>query len=292
MTGFKATTSKLIIIGKLELMNQVETFLFSRPELGKEFELLVPFGYTPQQTSFCSEIYVSVYTTALQDLLGYNFNDSSLLSQALTHKSYSNEQNEVTLHNERLEFLGDAVLELAVSDLVYYRYPDIPEGGLTRIRSEVVCETGLASIALKLSLGQGLLLGKGEEKSGGREKASLLSDALEALLGAVYCDGGFTAACQVVKTIFSEMIEVTAQSRYGTDYKTCLQERLQAIYGSLPDYNLMRVSGPDHERVFSMEVRFDGKLLGSGSGPSKKRAEQQAAAAALDHSLVRKCENC
>ena len=231
------------------------------------------------------------YTSKLETLLGYQFKNQQLPQQALTHKSYSNEQADAPLHNERLEFLGDAVLELAVSDWVYRRYPDIPEGGLTRIRSEVVCEAGLAVVAQQLNLGPGLRLGKGEEKSGGREKPSLLSDALEALLGAVYCDGGFAAACHVVEKVFAELIDQTARSRYGTDYKTCLQERLQAGYGRLPEYNLIQVSGPDHERIFSMEVRFDGKLLGSGCGPSKKRAEQQAAAAALDHSLVRKCGN-
>lgn len=234
---------------------------------------------------------MSTYTSILETLLGYQFKNPQLPLQALTHKSYSNEQAVATLHNERLEFLGDAVLELAVSDWVYRRYPDIPEGGLTRIRSEVVCETGLAVVARQLKLGDGLRLGKGEAKGGGREKPSLLSDALEALLGAVYCDGGFAAACQVVEKIFTEMIEQTARSRYGTDYKTCLQERLQAGFGQLPEYHLAQVAGPDHERIFSMEVRFDGKLLGSGCGPSKKRAEQQAAASALDHSLVRKCEN-
>lgn len=233
---------------------------------------------------------MSTYTSTLEIALGYQFKDPKLPVQALTHKSYSNEQTDVTLHNERLEFLGDAVLELAVSDWVYRRYPDIPEGGLTRIRSEVVCETGLAKVAQQLKLGDGLRLGKGEEKSGGREKPSLLADALEALLGAVYCDGEFAAVCQVVEHIFAEEIDLTARSRYGTDYKTCLQERLQAGYGQLPEYLLTQVSGPDHERIFSMEVRFDGKLLGSGCGPSKKRAEQQAAAVALDHPLVRKCE--
>lgn len=229
---------------------------------------------------------------SLEAVLGYQFENPQLLVQALTHKSYSNEQSDSVLHNERMEFLGDAVLELAVSEWVYRHYPDIPEGGLTRIRSEVVCEAGLAFVARQLQLGVALRLGKGEEKSGGREKSSLLSDALEALLGAVYCDGGFAAACGVVERIFVEAIERTARSRYGTDYKTCLQERLQALYGQLPEYLLTQVSGPDHERIFSMEVRFDGKLLGSGYGPSKKRAEQQAAAVALDHSLVRKCENC
>jgi len=247
--------------------------------------------YSAAIASFITEFYVSAFSNNLEDALDYRFKDTDLPLQALTHKSYSNEQSRVSLHNERLEFLGDAVLELAVSEWVYRRYPDIPEGGLTRIRAEVVCENGLAMVARQLNLGEGLRLGKGEEKSGGREKPSLLSDALEALLGAVYCDGGFAAACQVVERLFAELIKTTAQSRYGTDYKTCLQERLQASYGRLPEYRLCKVSGPDHERVFSMEVRFDGKLLGSGSGPSKKRAEQQAAAVALDHSLVRKCEN-
>lgn len=234
---------------------------------------------------------MSDYSSALETSIGYKFKDPKLPQQALTHKSFSNEQAEVAPHNERLEFLGDAVLELAISDWVYRNYPDIPEGGLTRIRSEVVCESGLAEVARKLELGVGLRLGKGEEKSGGRDKASLLSDALEALLGAVYCDGGFAMACQVVEKLFADLVEATARSRYGTDYKTCLQEKLQAGFGRLPEYVLTQVSGPDHERIFSMEVRFDGKLLGSGSGPSKKRAEQQAAAAALDHSIVRKCEN-
>jgi len=230
---------------------------------------------------------VSFTLENLETALGYNFIDQRLVWQALTHKSFSNEQNEDVPHNERLEFLGDAVLELAVSDLVFRRYPDIPEGGLTRIRAEVVSEKGLAALARLLDLGAGLRFGKGEEKSGGREKDSLLADAFEALLGAVYCDGGFSATQAVVEKIFSAPIEASTRSRYGTDYKTCLQERLQARHGGLPDYQLVRVSGPDHERIYTMEVRFEGKLLGSGRGASKKRAEQQAAAVALDHPLVR-----
>jgi ribonuclease-3 len=223
----------------------------------------------------------------LEAAFGYSFVDRQLPLQALTHKSFSNEQSEDALHNERLEFLGDAVLELAVSDWVFRRYPDIPEGGLTRIRAEVVSEKGLAGLARQLELGDGLRLGRGEEKSGGREKDSLLADAFEALLGAIYCDGGFAAVCAVVERVFAAPIEQSTCSRYGTDYKTCLQERLQARHGGLPDYQLLRVSGPDHDRVYTMEVRFAGKLLGSGRGPSKKRAEQQAAAVALDHPLVR-----
>ena len=230
---------------------------------------------------------MSEFLQQLEDKIGYHFVSQELPEQALTHKSFSNEQTTRIPHNERLEFLGDAVLELALSDWVFRRYPDIPEGGLTRIRAEVVSESGLVKIARSLSLGDGLRLGKGEEKSGGRDKPSLLSDALEAVLGAVYLDGGFTAACAVVERICAADIQRSAENRYGTDYKTCLQERLQASHGRLPEYVLIDASGPDHERVFSIEVRFDGKLLGRGQGASKKRAEQQAAAAALDHPLAR-----
>ncbi len=224
----------------------------------------------------------------LETTLGYKFKKPDLLIQSLTHKSFSNEQAEDVQHNERLEFLGDAVLELAVSEWVFRQYPDIPEGGLTRIRAEVVSEKGLAAIARSLDLGAGLRLGRGEHKSGGQDKPSLLSDALEAVLGAIYCDADFATVCRVVETLFAEAIAVSARSRYGTDYKTRLQERLQALHGCLPNYQLVSVSGPDHERVFSMEVRAADKLLGRGRGASKKRAEQQAAARALDHPMLRK----
>lgn len=231
---------------------------------------------------------MSDFLTKLEIALAYRFNNQQLLQQAVTHKSFSNEQPDATLHNERLEFLGDAVLELAISEWLFSAYPDLPEGGLTRIRSEVVSETGLAKVARALHMGDGLQLGNGEERSGGRDKPSLLADALEAVLGAVYCDGGFTAVCAVVRKLFTDDLEKSAQSRYGTDCKTRLQEQLQALHGQLPDYLLTQVTGPDHQRVFSVEVRLDGKLLGSGVGLSKKRAEQQAAAAALDHPLARK----
>ncbi len=223
----------------------------------------------------------------LQIDLGYSFADPGLPMQALTHKSYSNEQRDQdVLHNERLEFLGDAVLELAVSDRIYQLYPDIPEGGLTRIRAEVVCEKGLAKIARRLKLGAGLRLGRGEEKCGGRTKASLLSDALEALLGAVFLEGGFTAACSVVEKVFAADLEHSANIRYGTDYKTALQENLQARFGQLPEYELIKVDGPDHGRIFTIKVSFGGRELGCGAGSSKKQAEQNAAAEALLNSFV------
>lgn len=224
----------------------------------------------------------------LERRIGYNFKDRQLPVQALTHKSFSNEQvGNPVAHNERLEFLGDAVLELAVSERLFSCYPDMPEGGLTRIRSEVVSEKGLLRIARDLDLGSGLRLGKGEDKSGGRRKPSLLSDALEALLGAVFRDGGFAAACRVVEQLFAGPIEQMASSQYGTDHKTCLQEALQARFNQLPQYSLDQVSGPDHQRIFRMEVRFNDELLGTGEGSSKKHAEQQAAAAAMKHPLLK-----
>ncbi len=223
----------------------------------------------------------------LQQDLGYVFDNFALSIQALTHKSFSNEQRGTDeLHNERLEFLGDAVLELAVSERIYRIYPDIPEGGLTRIRAEVVCEKGLAKIARRLNLGSGLRLGRGEEKCGGRTKASLLSDALEALIGAVFLEGGFLAACEVVQKVFAQDIENSANIRYGTDYKTALQENLQARFGRLPEYQLVKVDGPDHGRIFTIQVSFDGRELGCGEGSSKKQAEQNAASEALLHSFV------
>jgi ribonuclease-3 len=224
------------------------------------------------------------FIPALEQQIGYQFQDQLLPLQALTHKSFSNEQvTDLSPNNERLEFLGDAVLELSVSEWVYRRYPDIPEGGLTRIRSEVVSEKGLLSVARSLDLGAGLRLGKGEEKSGGRLKPSLLSDALEALLGAVFCDGGFAAACQVVERLFAEPISRVVNDQQGTDHKTNLQETIQARFNQLPQYSLVQVSGPDHQRNFKMEVHFNDELLGTGQGSSKKIAEQQAAEAALKH---------
>ncbi len=227
------------------------------------------------------------YSDKLEAAISYTFTDRQLLLQALTHKSFSNEQAEFVPHNERLEFLGDAVLELVISDWVFNRYPDIPEGGLTRIRAEVVSEKGLFQVARQLDIGTVLRLGKGEQRSGGREKPSLLADALEALLGAIYREGGFSAVDLVIKNIFYEMIEKSALLRYGSDYKTYLQERLQALYGQLPEYLLAEVSGPDHQKIFSTEVYLSGELLGKGTGSSKKSAEQKAAEVALDHPLLK-----
>ena len=218
----------------------------------------------------------------LQQRIGYRFANLALLSEALTHKSYSNEQVAgLAPHSERLEFLGDAVLDLAISSLAFSAFTGFAEGALTRVRAEVVSEASLARIARGIDLGSWLRLGRGEERSGGREKESLLADACEALLGAVYCDGGFPAACAVVERLFGAALAEAAQSKDGVDHKTRLQELLQSRFGRPPHYSLVATSGPDHQRNYRVEVCCAGDLLGSGSGRSKKAAEQEAAREAL-----------
>lgn len=218
----------------------------------------------------------------LENQIGYRMVDRSLLRSALTHKSYSNEQPRAALpFGERLEFLGDAVLDLLVSDTLFQRYPQLSEGDLTRVRAELVSERNLAPLAQRLNLGGYLLLGRGEESSGGREKASLLADAFEALLGAIYRDGGLIAARMVVEGLLDEQIDLAVQDRVGTDYKTRLQERLQADGGALPSYELIGAEGPDHQKSYLIEVRSGGETIGTGRGRTKKAAQQQAARQAL-----------
>ncbi len=218
----------------------------------------------------------------LQLAIGYHFADGQLLQEALTHKSYSNErQGGPFPHSERLEFLGDAVLDLAISARAFRAYPEFSEGALTRVRAEIVSEASLARVARRLHLGSDLYLGRGEERSGGREKDSLLADACEALLGAVFCDGGFAAADQVVERLFGRDLECAARSKEGGDYKTRLQELLQGRGGPPPQYRLTEALGPDHQRTYQVEVLCGGEALGTGSGRSKKAAEQAAAREAL-----------
>lgn len=218
----------------------------------------------------------------LEERVGYRFADLALLREALTHKSFSNEQpGRKVPHNERLEFLGDAVLDLVVSHVVFERFPAFAEGELTRVRAEVVSEGGLAAIARQLGVGPCLCLGRGEERSGGRDKDSLVADALEALLGAIYCDGGFERVRAVVDAHFAGPIARSAQRKAGVDHKTRLQELLQARHGATPDYVLVATEGPDHQRTYAVEVRFVGETIGCGEGRTKKAAEQQAAGEAL-----------
>ncbi len=218
----------------------------------------------------------------LQERIGYRFVDPALLREALTHKSYSNEKSGGSPYNERLEFLGDAVLDLVVSDRVFHLYPAESEGELTRIRAEVVSEKGLARVARAIGLGDCLSLGRGEERSGGREKESLNADALEALLGAVFRDGGLAPATAVVERLFGEPIRQAALRKTGIDHKTRLQEFLQGRKSHPPHYVLLRAEGPDHDRTYSVEVRTDHDVLGEGQGKSKKAAEQEAARRALE----------
>jgi len=214
----------------------------------------------------------------LQEELGYSFSDASLLLRCLTHVSYS--QGRRGEHNETLEFLGDAVLNLAVSDLLMRRFPEKSEGDLSKMRASLVNATMLAEMASKLDLGALLRMGKGEEKSGGRKKESILAGAFEALIGGVYWDRGYEAAHRVVERYFAAEIQ---EKRLGLeDYKTRLQEISQMLFHALPTYTLVGETGPDHQKRFVTEITIAGRILGRGEGKSKKQAEQEAARKALE----------
>jgi ribonuclease-3 len=214
----------------------------------------------------------------LQSELRYSFSDPALLLRCLTHISH--ERKKQGGHNEVLEYLGDAVLDLAISDLLIARYPDKSEGDLSRMRAALVNSSVLADKAAILGLGPLLRLGKGEERSGGRTKASILSGAFEALLGAVYQDGGYEAARRIVERYFSSDLKERSLGQH--DYKTRLQEISQMLFHSPPGYRLISESGPDHEKRFITEITVGGKILGRGEGKTKKQSEQQAAQRALD----------
>jgi ribonuclease-3 len=219
----------------------------------------------------------------LMDRIGYVFANYPVFQEALTHKSYTNEQGGMVIpHNERLEFLGDAVLDMVISHKIFVAYPDLPEGELTRIRAEVVSEAGLAQVGRRLEIGTCLRLGRGELRTGGRNKDSLIANVLEALIGAVYCDGGFEAVQQMVLRLFDAFIERSFERKSGIDFKTRLQELMQARFGSPPEYQLVNSEGPDHLRNYTIEVRHGGHSFGQGSGKSKKVAAQQAARQALE----------
>lgn len=212
--------------------------------------------------------------------LGYEFADQSLLRRALAHRSWCAEVGGEP-SNERLEFLGDAVLGWVVAEIAYRRHNDLPEGKLTDLRKSVVNATALAEVAESIGLGEWLLLGKGEDAAGGRQKPSILSDAFEAVLGAVYLDGGVEAAKALVTRLFSDRLDIAAGQLDRLDHKTLLQELTARMYDTAPVY-LLTESGPDHSKTFKATVLIAGSALGSGEGKSKKLAEQQAAAEAYD----------
>ncbi len=223
----------------------------------------------------------------LQEELGYRFNSIALLEQALTHRSFSAE-NPNEKDNERLEFLGDAVLELIISHILYKRFPVLSEGELTKMRAGLVNELSLAGLSNEICLGSYIRLGKGEEKSGGRQKASILADTMEAILGAIYLDGGFESVFEVITGLFLKKIEQeNFEQKPLKDYKSMLQEFTQANSHMLPTYKVIEAVGPDHDKHFTVGLWLNGTLLAKGVGRSKKEAEQQAAQKALELLLKR-----
>ena len=218
---------------------------------------------------------------SLQDRIKFKFSDIKLLNKALTHSSYANENSEPIKHNERLEFLGDSVLDILVSDYLVNRYSEFAEGTLSKIRAAVVNETCLARLAKNIKLGNYLLLGRGENLSGGREKASILADTFEALAGAVFCDGRFDAASNIFLPLLVEEITKTAQSWSFRDFKSDLQEYTQNKLVCIPSYKVVREIGPDHAKKFEVVVIIKNEVEGKGFGRSKKEAEQAAAKMAM-----------
>ncbi len=217
----------------------------------------------------------------LETAIGYRFQNITLLQNALTHSSYANERWHDSLKsNERLEFLGDSVLGMVVAEHLYNRFPDRPEGELTRMRADMVCEQALAEIANKLDLGKHMLLGHGEEQCGGRNRASILADAVESIIAASFLDGGMDAAKQIVEKFV--LCHVPKDRLHNMDYKTILQEQVQKKKNQVLSYALIGESGPDHDKRFIVAVFLNGQQVGQGIGSSKKRAEQEAARAAVE----------
>jgi len=219
----------------------------------------------------------------LQRKLSYDFKDPGLLDNALIHRSFVNENPTLSCKdNERLEFLGDAVIGLCTSDILMKKFPDYTEGQLSKIRASIVNEHSLADIARKLTIGDYLLLGKGEETSGGRTKPSILSNAFEALTAAIYLDCGFENAYDFIKAVFEPLIEEGTKTAIYRDYKTAVQEICQNRFKDIPKYMLTKESGPDHDKVFEVRLSLAGNIMTTGTGKSKKEAEQQAAKKALE----------
>ena len=217
----------------------------------------------------------------LEAAIGYRFQNIILLQNALAHSSYANERWHDSLKsNERLEFLGDSILGMVVAEHLYQNFPDRPEGELTRMRADMVCETSLAAIANSIGLGAHLLLGHGEEQGGGRNRASILADAVESIIAACFLDGGMEAARSFIGRFV--LCNVPVSRLQNADYKTALQELVQQKKNQVLTYRLAGQSGPDHDKQFDVEVSLNGNVVGFGSGSSKKRAEQMAARSAIE----------
>jgi ribonuclease-3 len=215
--------------------------------------------------------------------LDYTFRDTSLLRTALTHRSYANEHREAGIRdNERLEFLGDSVLGLICTKFICSQYKNLPEGELTKLRAAIVCEGSLYEYAQTIGLGEELLLGKGEKATGGEYRPSVVSDAMEALIAAVYLDGGFDEAEKLIIGFIRDKAEEVVKTRMTEDYKTALQEIVQKNHEEVLSYRLKSESGPDHDKRFAVEVLINSNVLACGEGKSKKAAEQAAAKLALE----------
>ena len=215
-----------------------------------------------------------------ENIISYNFKNKQYILEALTHSSYSNE-NKSYAFNERLEFLGDSVLGIIISDYLFKNETELPEGELTKLRANIVCEESLSEVSKKIELGTHMLLGKGEEATGGRERVSILADAVEAVIAAIYLDGGIENARKFVLTQMDEIIQDSIKGRIFRDYKTHLQEVIQSQGEANIIYDLVEEIGPDHNKKFIMQVKLNDEVLGTGEGKSKKEAEQSAAKQAL-----------
>lgn len=223
---------------------------------------------------------MSISFSELENQIGYCFKNQEYIYEALSHSSYANEKKKQRKSNERLEFLGDSVLSVIVSQYLFEHYPDLPEGELTKIRAALVCEKSLHRFALKINLGDYLLLGKGEAHTGGRERPSILADAFEAVIAAIYLDGGLESARKHILNFIPKNIPEKRSMLFG-DYKTALQEVIQKNPEEKVDYQLIEESGPDHNKTFVVEVYLNSNVIGKGIGKSKKEAEQMAAKEAL-----------
>ncbi len=219
--------------------------------------------------------------SGFEEVIGYKFSDPSLLTEALTHPSKTVESQAPCPHNQRMEFLGDAVIQLILTERLYKMFPGFPEGQLTKLRSRLVSRSALCKFSNSIGLGDAIIMGKGEEASGGRNRASILADAFEAVAGAIYLDGGLEAARDVVERVSEVWIDQVAQSPEERNPKGQLQEKLQALAPESPCYRVLEETGPQHDRRFKISVDWKGIVLGKGMGKSKKDAESRAAQDAL-----------
>ncbi|MEA1970440.1 MAG: ribonuclease III [Thermodesulfobacteriota bacterium] len=218
----------------------------------------------------------------LSEMLSYTFSDITLLDTSLTHSSYANENPDLAWEdNERLEFLGDAVLQLCISDILIKRFPDYAEGQLSKVRAAMVNEQPLAGLAREYRIGEFMLLGRGEENSGGRDKDSILGDAVEAIIGAIYLDGGYESTLRFIRATFQSLVDEWIESPIYLDYKSLLQETSQGRFRLVPQYRITGASGPDHDKTFDIEASIGDIISTTGTGKNKKDAEQDAARKAL-----------